>query len=225
MAVISLMTTKGGGGKTTSALILATVLAEQGASVALVDADPNQPLVRFSNRAKLHYPLTVRGNVTQDDIIEVIEELSESHQFVIVDIEGSANLTAGYALTSSDLVLIPLQPSELDVTEATKTLNFILRQEKQLRRDIHTKVFWARKPAGFITRTSREIYDQFEEAGIGLMANALIDREAYRIMFGFGQSLDQMLTEHVSSLDKAKSNAAEWVVEVIELLKQGKAPK
>ena len=49
MPVISFVSPKGGVGKTTSALILATELAAQGASrVTIIDADPNLPIAKWS---------------------------------------------------------------------------------------------------------------------------------------------------------------------------------
>ena len=42
MPIISFANPKGGAGKTTSALILATELAAKGAQVAIIDADPEK---------------------------------------------------------------------------------------------------------------------------------------------------------------------------------------
>ena len=42
MPVITFSSPKGGAGKTTAACILASMLAEQGATVTIIDADPNQ---------------------------------------------------------------------------------------------------------------------------------------------------------------------------------------
>jgi chromosome partitioning protein len=42
MPVISFANPKGGAGKTTTALILATELADSGASVSIIDADPER---------------------------------------------------------------------------------------------------------------------------------------------------------------------------------------
>ena len=44
MPVIVLCSTKGGVGKSTTALVLAQVYAQAGSEVTLIDADPNQPL-------------------------------------------------------------------------------------------------------------------------------------------------------------------------------------
>ncbi|WP_410725312.1 ParA family protein, partial [Burkholderia sp. SIMBA_019] len=44
MPVIAFVSPKGGAGKTTSCLALATTVAEKGASVTVIDADPNHPV-------------------------------------------------------------------------------------------------------------------------------------------------------------------------------------
>ena len=45
MPVITMLSPKGGVGKTTTALVLATELAAEGAQVIIIDADPNFPLM------------------------------------------------------------------------------------------------------------------------------------------------------------------------------------
>src|SRR5215212_11523958 len=78
MPVVSLVSSKGGLGKTTAALLLSTGLADAGVRVAVVDADPNQPLVAWANFAgeAVPAPLTVRGDVDENTILDVIEALS-----------------------------------------------------------------------------------------------------------------------------------------------------
>jgi len=50
MPVISLCSPKGGAGKTTTAALVATVLADQGESVTIIDADPNKAVMRWATR-------------------------------------------------------------------------------------------------------------------------------------------------------------------------------
>src|SRR5215210_2509897 len=50
MPTIVFASPKGGVGKSTSAILLATELAGKGASVTVIDADPNKPLSRWSKR-------------------------------------------------------------------------------------------------------------------------------------------------------------------------------
>lgn len=44
MPVITVANPKGGAGKSTTTLVLATTLAQQGASVVILDCDPNRPI-------------------------------------------------------------------------------------------------------------------------------------------------------------------------------------
>lgn len=222
MPVISIMTTKGGAGKTTATLLLGTGLAEQGADVCLIDADPNQPLVRWAEEANLPSNLSVVGSVTEENIIETIEEQSAKVSFVVVDLEGSANLSSGYAISSSDLILIPLQASKLDANEAAKTLKFILRQSKTTNKNIPARVLWSRAPAAYQTRSGRDMGTQFEEAGISFLNTRVVEREAFKGVVNFGATLADLTEDQVPGLDKARVNAAAFVTEIIEVLREAR---
>ena len=51
MPTISFASSKGGAGKSTSAVLLATELAQRGTTVTIIDADPNQPVQRYRVQA------------------------------------------------------------------------------------------------------------------------------------------------------------------------------
>ena len=109
MPTIVFASSKGGAGKSTSAVVLATELAGQGATVVIVDADPNKPVSRWSNRPGKPASLTVVADVTEDAILDRIDQASRQAAFVIVDLEGTASLMVGYAISRADLVVIPTQ--------------------------------------------------------------------------------------------------------------------
>ena len=217
--VITLTTTKGGAGKTTAALVLASILVSEGGSVVLIDADPNQPLAQWAGSAKLPDGLTVIGSVNEDNILETIEEQSAIKQFVIVDLEGSANLATSYAMSLSNLILIPIQASPLDASEAAKTLKLVDRQRRTLKGELRCMVFWQRANAAIETSSARDIRTQFEEAGIPLMKNRLVEREAFRAMFGFGTTLMQLQPAQVRTIAKAQENASAFVAEMLQHLR------
>ena len=50
MPTIVFASPKGGAGKSTSAVLLATELAAKNASVTIIDADPNRPVSRWAKR-------------------------------------------------------------------------------------------------------------------------------------------------------------------------------
>ena len=100
MPTIIFASPKGGVGKSTSAVLLATELASKGATVTVIDADPNKPLSHWSKRPGKPEGLTVLADVTETTIIDAIETAEQTAQFVIVDLEGTANMMVGYAMSS-----------------------------------------------------------------------------------------------------------------------------
>src|SRR5260370_39131089 len=118
MPVIVFSSTKGGCGKTTAATLLATELAHKGASVAVIDADPNRNVADWVKLPGAPEGLTVISDVTEETIVDQIETASAKAAFVIVDLEGTANLLVSYAISFADFVVIPMQGSQLDARQA-----------------------------------------------------------------------------------------------------------
>ena len=136
MPVIAFSSPKGGAGKTTSATVLATVLAARGASVTVIDADPNQNVVDWSKLPGKPLSLDVVGGVTEETIVDAIEEASGRSAFVIVDLEGTASLMVSYAVSIADFVIIPVQGSQLDAKQAARQMKLIKAQERIVGRTI-----------------------------------------------------------------------------------------
>src|ERR1700752_1625097 len=94
MPVISFANPKGGSGKTTLALVLAQELSRQGASVAVVDADPNAVIAKWAASRKRDgrdLPFAVVGSPKEAELVSTIGELAKRHQFVLIDLEGTAS--------------------------------------------------------------------------------------------------------------------------------------
>jgi chromosome partitioning protein len=118
MPTIVFASPKGGAGKSTSAVVLATELAGQGASVTVIDADPNKPVSRWAKRPGKPASFTVVDDVSENAILDQIDQAATQTAFVIVDLEGTRSLMVGYAISRADLVIVPTQGSLLDATEA-----------------------------------------------------------------------------------------------------------
>jgi chromosome partitioning protein len=71
MPIIPFVSPKGGSGKTTSSLLLATFLSKL-YDVTLIDADPNHPIRDWANGGNVPERLTVVSDVEEDTIIERI---------------------------------------------------------------------------------------------------------------------------------------------------------
>jgi|SRR5579872_244017 len=244
MPTIVFATPKGGAGKSTSAILLATELAHRGGAVTVIDADPNRPLSQWAERSgvpvidadrkksvpasaeKTGVPkgLAVEADVSEDTIIDQIEEAARKSAFVIVDLEGTASVMASYAISRADLVIIPTQGSHLDAAESAKAIRLVRTQEKAFGRAIPFVILFTRTSSAIRTRGFQSIEDQFASSNTPMLRTHINEREAYRAIFSFGGTLQTLSEADVSNVKGALINAHAYVGEVVSLLKKH-APK
>src|SRR4051794_25677339 len=120
---------KGGAGKSTSALILATQIALKGGDVTIIDADPNKFIHDWATLGKPEN-ITVVTATSEETIVDEIQSAARKSTFVIVDLEGTASLMVAWAVTQADLVVIPTQASRADAKQAGRAVKLIQNQEK-----------------------------------------------------------------------------------------------
>lgn len=215
MPVISFVSSKGGVGKSTAVLVLAGEFARAGASrVAILDADPNQPLAAWARLPNRPEKVSVIGGVTEETVIEVIEKQAAEAPFVLVDLEGTATMVAAYAISRSDLVLIPCQGSHLDAAEASKAVRLIRRNETAFKRAIPHAVLVNRCSAAYVTKGLRHILGEFERHEVPVLRTQLMEREAYKAIFSIGGSLYDLTAEDVRNPEFAQENAQALAREV-----------
>jgi chromosome partitioning protein len=221
MPVIIFSSPKGGAGKTTAATLFATQLAELGASVTVIDADPNKNVVDWASLPGVPKTLSVLGDVSEETIVDEIESASEKTSFVIVDLEGTASLMVSYAIALADFVVIPVQGSQLDAKQAARQMKLIKGQEKITGRTIPFAVLFTRTNPAIVPKTQRHIEERFRELNVPILATRLFDREAYRALFSFGGALSGLQDKGVSNLPAAIKNAVEFTAEIVERLRNG----
>lgn len=219
MPVIAFANPKGGAGKTTSALLLASELAGRGASVAIVDADPEKWLSQWGALPGRPASITIISDVTEDSIVDQIEAAAAAAQFVVVDLEGTASLMVANAIGMSDLVIIPSQGASMDAKGAAKTIRLIRNQARMARREIAHAVLLTRTSAAVASRSLRNVRDQLEQAGIPVFETSIVERAAYRDILDYGGLLADLDPAQVSNVEKAVENARAFAVEVVARLK------
>ena len=219
MPVIAFANPKGGAGKTTAALLLASELASRGAEIVIVDADPERWISQWGQLPGKPDNIRIVSEVTEDSIIDQIADAAEAAQFVIIDLEGTASLMVANAIGMSDLVVIPTQGGSMDAKGAAKTIRLIKNQERMARRSIAYGVLMTRTSAAVTSRSLRNVGRQMREAGIPIFATPIVERAAYRDIFDYGGLLSDLPADNVSNLDKARANAAAFVADVIRRLR------
>ena len=223
MPVISFANPKGGAGKTTSALLLAGELAAKGARVAIIDADPERWISQWAKLPGKPATIDIIADVSEDTIVDHIENAAKKAQFVIVDLEGTASLMVANAIGMSDLVLIPTQGASMDAKGAAKTIKLIRNQERMARRTIAHSILLTRTSAAVASRALRNVRDQLDKAGIDVLTTSIVERAAYRDIFDYGGLLSDLTPDQVSNVEKARENARAFAGEVIGRLKSATA--
>jgi chromosome partitioning protein len=208
MPTIVFASPKGGAGKSTSAVILATELALKGVEVTVIDADPNKPVSVWAKRPGRPENLTVLSSVSEESILEDIECAAQETTFVVVDLEGTASMMVAYAISRADLVVIPTQGSQLDAAEAAKAVK------------IPYAILFTSTSAAIRPRTLQHIQDEFQRHGVDAFRTHITEREAFRAIFSFGGTLESLSSQQVSNLDGAIANARAFAAEAVALLRQ-----
>jgi chromosome partitioning protein len=217
MPTIAFVSPKGGVGKTTSAFLLATALTTF-QDVTIIDADPNHPIESWARGGNTPPGLTIISDVDEDTIIEKIEDAASKTPYVIVDLEGTASTTVVYAISQADFVVIPTQGSQLDANEASRAIRVVRQSQKVSKKKTATPfaVLLTRTNSSVRTRTQTHIQKGLIEAGIPVFETELNERDAFRAVFSFQQTLDGLNPAEVANIEKAKINVFEFVKEVLE---------
>ena len=218
MPVIVTANPKGGAGKSTASLVMAQSLAHLGASVTIIDADPNRPIVDWRS-GKSTLDLTVIGDTAESTIIRQIREEKARQQFVFVDLEGTASRLVSRAITQADLVLIPLQASGVDARQASRAVSLIQEEEEALGgRIIPFRILLTRTSPIIKTRIEKEILASLANAGLPLLRMALNERQAFKAVFVRRLALHELDPVQVNGLPEALENANALVAELVDIL-------
>lgn len=151
MKTIALISQKGGSGKTTISLNLAIAATLKGKSVVVIDLDPQQSAARWSRLRDNEAPVILPGH--GPNLADLVARARDGGaDLVIVDTAPKSESASLVAAKLADLVLIPCQPSNLDLDAIADTVNIAAL---------------AAKPAAFVLnncRAASTLADQAEEA-------------------------------------------------------------
>jgi chromosome partitioning protein len=131
--VITIAQQKGGAGKTTLAAHLAIAWAGQGHRVALVDIDPQGSLAAWhslraerlgEDRVGLDFAAITGWRTAAE-----VERRARDHDIIVIDSPPHAETEARLAIRAATLVVLPVQPSPMDVWATRPTLDLAAREK------------------------------------------------------------------------------------------------
>jgi chromosome partitioning protein len=219
MPIIVAANPKGGSGKSTTCIVLGTTLASQGASVRIIDADPQRTLARWSEGNSVYREIVVTPSATED-LTDLIDRLQAEYQFVLIDVQGTANQEMVAAMSRADLVLIPMQAKTADADVATRAIKLLRTQESLFKRSIPHAIVFIRTSPIIITREEKEIRNNIEAAGIPRFTASLNERTAFSHMFAYKNALVELNSKETNGLEAAQINAVELTAEMVQLLRK-----
>jgi len=217
MPVITFANTKGGAGKTTAVLLLATELARLGFRVSVLDADPQHWITRWYETSQSALgKLTVVPYVTMNSIDRQLAEEKARADFVLIDLPGSRSSLLAKAVGHADYVLIPVQGSAMDAQGGANVIELLQYLEDKADIRIRHSVVLTRVNSMVTTRAMNAVKDLLAARRVHLLETPIIERSAFRDMFGCGGTLYSMDARRVSNLDKARENARALALEVLQ---------
>lgn len=216
MSVITFANPKGGTGKTTTCLLFSEAAAKLGYKVALLDCDPNLNLQGWANRRiqeGREVPFHFEACRSEDEIIEVVERLASNYDLVCLDMEGTASQLVTFALSQSDMCLIPFEPTPMETRQAARALQLVKRTSKMIGREVKYRLVFTRTNAAFQTNDERDVRAALTDAQI--LKTSIVRRSAYTRIFREADLLEELGAKQVSNIQKAIENANAFTREII----------
>ena len=130
MHVLVIASQKGGVGKSTLAVHLATEAAAHGNKTLLLDLDPQGSAMEWAGR-RGDLPPDVSGANPASIAKEIFRAEADGYDLVVVDTAPHADHAALQAARAADLVVIPCRPSTFDIAAISATLDSCKLADKQ----------------------------------------------------------------------------------------------
>ena len=180
--VITVAQQKGGAGKTTIAANLAVELVRRGKKVVLLDTDPQGSLGRwFMTRREAGDPGMEFSTASAWGVSYECDKLRKTFDYVLVDTPPKIDSDLKPAIRESDLVIVPVSASQVDVWATEGVLDMAAREKADV------MVVLNRAKAG--TRVAMDVDKTLMELGVSRAESVLGHRVAFPETMGIGKGV------------------------------------
>uniref|UniRef100_UPI0031017A7D ParA family protein n=1 Tax=Neorhizobium sp. EC2-8 TaxID=3129230 RepID=UPI0031017A7D len=212
-----------------------------GATVAILDCDPNQNIVQWAAQRTERgraVPFTVRPVPTEATFLDTVDTLRGTADYLIIDLEGTASQLVTYAISQSDLVLVPFEPTPMEARQAARAVQLVRNTGRMMNRNVGHALLFTKVNAAIQTNDEKDVRKETEANDIPVLRSAIVRRAAYTRIFRDGYLLSELLEQAredvkgstasaqeriLKPLEAAIQNAREYTQEVVNQLPQQKA--
>ena len=172
--VISLINQKGRVGKTTTAINIASALSSKKLNVLMVDADPQGSVLQWqSTGANREFDVV---QLPASELHDEIGKHRRAFDHVVIDSPPALSHVSREIAASSDLAIIPIAPSSLDIWSSRETIQLVTDVGRK-RPGLAVRLLVYRKIPG--TRLAAEARDALNSYGLDVFKTEISQRIAY----------------------------------------------
>ncbi len=169
MKMISFVSFKGGAGKSTALMAVASALVADGHRIALLEADENRPLEGWRRNAlKLGTWDDANCRLLMADSFPAMQAAfasatAENRAYALVDTAGGGSELNTIVIAHSELVIIPTSLNLIDLDNTINTLQFIGEQvASQAEKPIEARILLTRFPQSALKSPERANLEALE---------------------------------------------------------------
>jgi len=189
--IYAVVNTKGGVGKTTTAVHLATMLARHGKTL-LIDGDPQASAASWAawrSDNPEHGPSPITTCLSGKAILTEGKQLAAGFQHVVVDAGGRDSVALRSALLLAQMAIIPIGASNLDAAAMTDLLE-VVELSRDYNPDLDVRVLLTRIDPR--TKDAADMLEFLQQQKLKVLPTKVCERVAFRRAIGEGAIVQEL---------------------------------
>lgn len=192
---ITIAQQKGGAGKTTMAAQLAVAFARAGKRVGLLDIDPQGSLAAWYEIRRMMVGEDGGGiafvQASGWRLTTELDRMKRGLDVILIDSPPHAETDVRIAVRAADLILVPMQPTPLDLWATKPTLDMATKEKSPA-----VMVFNRTPPKGKLVDAVRK---KIQEAGMPVAGTVLGNRVAFAASLMEGKGVVETNPRHTAT--------------------------